>query len=88
MSVLVLVFLMTFSKSKCKGSVQVCWVRSIFSTDCAEFFGSNHAEKDVEVLMDQKLDARPAVCAGSPESHPYPRLHQEQCGQHGKGEEM
>ena len=38
-------------------------------------------EKDLGVLVDEKLDIEPAMCSRNPESQPYPRLHQEKCGQ-------
>lgn len=45
LSVLVLVFLMTFSNSKCK-DLHLCWVRSIFNTDCVQNF--------LEVIMQRR----------------------------------
>ncbi|PKU45287.1 rna-directed dna polymerase from mobile element jockey- hypothetical protein [Limosa lapponica baueri] len=50
-----------------------------------EWIESNPKEKDLRVLVDEKAQHKLALCARSPESQPYPGLHQKKHGQQVKG---
>ena len=50
-----------------------------------EWIESSPDEKDLGELVDEKLNIDLAVCICSPESQPYPGLHQKQHGEQVKG---
>ncbi|GAB0189939.1 triadin [Grus japonensis] len=50
-----------------------------------EWIESSPKEKDLGVLIDEKLNMSRQCCACSPESQPCPGLHQKKCGQQVEG---
>ncbi|GAB0189934.1 hypothetical protein GRJ2_001458700 [Grus japonensis] len=50
-----------------------------------EWIESSPKEKDLGVLIDEKLNMSWQCCACSPESQPCPGLHQKKCGQQVEG---
>ncbi|GAB0179129.1 hypothetical protein GRJ2_000378200 [Grus japonensis] len=76
---------MKFNKAKCK-VLHVGWGNPKQDYRLGgEWTKSSPEEKDLGVLIDEKLSMRRTVCACSPESQPCHGLHQKMCDQQVEG---